>query len=46
MNPDRDINIIEKILSYCNQIDEAHEEFSQYYKSKDYRPKCNKPQAA
>jgi len=31
MNPDRDINIIEKILSYCNQIDEAHTAFNKSY---------------
>lgn len=27
MNLNRDINIIEKILCYCNQIDEAHTEY-------------------
>ena len=31
MNLDRDINIIEKILSYCNQIDEAHTAFNKSY---------------
>ena len=27
-------------------LDAGHEEFSQYYKSKDYRPKCNTPETA
>ena len=31
MNPNRDINIIEKISDYCNQIDEAHTAFNKSY---------------
>lgn len=31
MNPDRDINRIEKILDYCNQIDEANTAFNMSY---------------
>jgi hypothetical protein len=31
MNLNRDLNIIEKIYNYCNQIDEAHDAFDRDY---------------